>query len=233
MKSKRNYPLWVFLIIVLSLIAVIITLLAENQIPSMASSGSIIAIISTFIGILVTMSVTSLLLSKQSEMEGLKEQNVKQFEKKQEVYHAFIDELSRIVEDTVEKNLSGNDIRARDNINNLETLIFQLSILNIHSDKDIVINIIDNLSEIMVVMSKLQQGNSFKPNNPQTYSRENDNSNLHAFSTQLAAQLFNICTLLRQDLYNQTQNNKDLNRDLEEKMAILFHNCGLKPKENL
>lgn len=232
MKSKKNYPLWIFLIIVLSLMAIIITLLAENEIPSMASSGSIIAIISTFIGILITMSVTSLLLSKQSEMEGLKEQNVKQFEKKQEVYHAFIDELNRIVEDTVEKNLSGNDIRARDNISKLETLIFQLGYLNIHSDKETITNIVDNLSEIMVVLSKLQQGNSFKPNNPQIYSRENDNNNLHAFATQLTTQLFNICTLLRRDLYHQTQDEEGLTLHLEQKMANLFRKCGLKPTEN-
>lgn len=232
MKSKRNYPLWIFLVIVLSLIAVIITLLAENQIPSMASSGSIIAIISTFIGTLVTMSVTSLLLGKQSEMEGLKEQNVKQFEKKQEVYHAFIDELYRIVEDIVEKNLSGNDIRARDNISRLETLIFQLGYLNIHSDKETIIGTVDNLSEIMVVLSKLQQGNSFEPNNPQIYSRENDNNNLHAFATQLTVQLFNICTLLRQDLYHQAHNEEGLNRHLEQRMENLFRKCGLKPTEN-
>ncbi|MFV0419380.1 MAG: hypothetical protein ACK5KT_11700 [Dysgonomonas sp.] len=233
MNSKRNYPLWIFLIIVLSLIAVIITLLAENEIPSMASSGSIIAIISTFIGILITMSVTSLLLSKQSEMEGLKDQNVKQFEKKQEVYHAFIDKLNRIVEDIVEKNLSGNDIRARDNINKLETLIFQLGYLNIHSDKETIISTVDSLSEIMVVISQLQQGNSFQPNNPEVYSRENDNNNLHAFATRLTAQLFNICTLLRRDLYNQAHDEEGLSLHLEQRMANLFRKCGLKPTENL
>jgi len=230
-KDKKNYPLWILLLTVLSLIAIIIALLAEHQIPSIESSSGIIAIISAFIGILVTMSVTSLLLSKQSEMEGLKEQNVKQFEKKQEVYHAFMEELHKIVENMVEKNLSGNDIRARDNINKLDILIFQIGYLNIHSDKKIMLETIENLSDIMTILGELQQGNSFRPNNPEIYSRENDNNNLYTFANRLTASLFNICTLLRQDLYAQPHQDEYLNKNIEEKMALLFHNCGLKPKE--
>lgn len=230
-KNKKNYPLWILLLLVLCLIATIIVLMAENQLPSMEASSGIIAIISAFIGILITMSVTSLLLNKQSEIESIKEQSVIQFEKKQEVHHAFIYKLQNIVEDLVEKNLSGNDIRARDNIKNLEALIFQLGYLRIHSDDNTMVKVLDNLSNIIIALEKLQKENNFRPNNPELYCRENDNNNLYVFANTITSYLFNICTLLRRDLYSETPENQNIDKDIERKMAGFFQNCGLTPKE--
>lgn len=206
-------------------------LLAEFQIPSIKSSGGIIAIISAFIGILVTMSVTSLLLNKQSEIEGLKDQSVIQFKKKQEIYHAFMEKIETCIIEITKKSLRGNEKQAYENITKLENLIFQFGYLRIHMHEDDFIEVIKNISKIFKTYNEMRLHDLYinEVKSKSARSSEIVNAQLLLFMQQITKHLFRISQLLNKDLYGETY--KYTSHPVSEEMNTLFSYCGLKEKK--
>jgi hypothetical protein len=90
-KFIRKYGLLlVTLIGLLVLICFALLLIPEFQIPTMLQSSGLVAIISAFLGVLMTVAVTAFLLEKQTASESKKEKDVKIFKQKIEVYSEFL-----------------------------------------------------------------------------------------------------------------------------------------------
>lgn len=93
MKQKRN--LWVYGVIVFTLIfiasSVIFKIYEFEVLPSQFFGA--------LIGVVITAIITLFLLQGQTSNEEEREKSVKVFEKKQEVYHAFLEELKKIIQD--------------------------------------------------------------------------------------------------------------------------------------
>lgn len=231
--KKNSYPIWILLLFILTLISVIIILLAEFELPSIKSSGGVIAIISAFVGILVTMSVTSLLLNKQSEIEGLKDQSVIQFKKKQEVYHSFLEKIESTIVELTEKSLRGNEKQAYENTTKLENLIFQFTYLRIHMNEDDFVEVIENISEIFKTYNEMRLHELYinEIKNKSARSSETVNAQLLLFMQKMTKYLFDISHLLNKDLYKEI--GMYTNNHTFEKMNILFNNCGLKYADNI
>jgi len=230
--KKKNYPLWILLLTILVLMSIAIILFAELELPSIKSSSGIIAIISAFIGVLITMSVTSLLLNKQSEVEGLKDQSIIQFEKKQEVYHSFLEKVETMIVELTEKSMRGNDKQAYDNITKLESFIFQFGYLHIHMREDNFIKVIKNISEIMKTYNKIRLHELYvkeiKDKSASSSSIVNDS--LLLLMQTIVRHLFNISQLLNEDLYEEAH--KYNGDEAFEEMNVLLGNCGLKRMTN-
>lgn len=67
--SKNNWPFWALSLLLLIIICFVLLFISEAQIPTMFTSNGIVAIISAFIGVFMTVAVTSILLEKQSEAQ--------------------------------------------------------------------------------------------------------------------------------------------------------------------
>ena len=95
MKMKKQIGLFFDIVIIFLIVAIMsIGIFCINHFGlSVDISTGLIAIISAFIGIVLTTAITFLLLSKQSEYEAKKEHLVSQFNKKQETYYYFLNTL--------------------------------------------------------------------------------------------------------------------------------------------
>lgn len=83
---------WGVIVLCVLLLAILIIFLENVTIPSHGSlSDGLVAIVSTFIGIVVTMAITAILLDAQSKSESEKEISVIYFQKKQETYQRFLE----------------------------------------------------------------------------------------------------------------------------------------------
>jgi hypothetical protein len=124
--TRENAAYWIGAIIVMFLICFFLLYFA--QIPTALTSSGIVSIISTIMGMLLTVFVTSILLKQQSETEGEKDKNLKVFEKQQEVYHQFLEKLKTIIQDGEIRIASKKEDGSIDTtIDDLKDLIFQLA----------------------------------------------------------------------------------------------------------
>lgn len=106
---KKNIVSWSIILTVVILLSLVIVYAEKFSLPSNKVADGVVAIISAFVGILITIAVTAILLSTQSEMDSLTDRNVKQFEKKQETYYVFLEKLGETVRLLTERCLRGND----------------------------------------------------------------------------------------------------------------------------
>ena len=88
---------WLIVSIMAILLALFVVFIDKFHLPSENISDGISAIISSFIGILFTISATAILIKSQSMAEKKKEKDMMQFSKKQESYRSFLVQL----EDTI------------------------------------------------------------------------------------------------------------------------------------
>ena len=216
--EKKNIALWFSIGGLILVICYIVLIISESQKPTIFLSSGIVAIISAILGVLLTVSVTSILLKKQSEAqkelldkqsekEEIKERNVKVFEKKQEIYHTFLGKFQEIIQDGEIKI----GVRKEDGTIDLETdelkdLIFQLAYIQMHADTDKIKTILIHIAEITQTL------NDFKE------KREEDkNKGLEEFYTDLSIKLFKIVAVLKADLY-PTQDKKidDIEKNIPE-----------------
>lgn len=151
--SKGNLFYWLGTLTMLSVICFVLLFFSETQIPNVFTSNGIVAIISAFIGVFMTVAVTAILLGRQAETqkellqkqfvsEELKEQNVKVFETRKEKYDDFINNLWKIWD---KRSVSLEDV------NGLLKMVSQNIILYTNPEKS------DNTP---VLLSKIQ-GNIF------------------------------------------------------------------------
>ena len=101
MKTIKHRSLWITIIVLLVLICFSLLLIPESQLPTILQSSSLVAIISTFLGVMMTVAVTAMLLEKQaetqkdllknqSEADAQKDKDVKIYEQKIKVYSTFV-----------------------------------------------------------------------------------------------------------------------------------------------
>jgi hypothetical protein len=151
----------------------------------------------------VTALITYFLLSGQSNQEELRERNVKIFEKKQEIYHNFLEELKKIIQD------GEINICIEKNIDELKDLIFQLGYLRMHTSEENVQEITLKVSEIISLIEVLK-----KTTDKQAYLPE--------YYAEISEKLFSIVVILKNDLYNIGKSDKDSLKDEKIKMKSIL-----------
>ena len=98
----------------------------QGELPKLAEE-----INNSAIGAILTAIVTVFLLQGQTASEENRDRNLKVFEKKQEVYHEFLEKLKDIVEDGRITIAAGEE--PSDTVDELKELLFQLSYIQMHS----------------------------------------------------------------------------------------------------
>jgi gas vesicle protein len=206
MKQKRN--LWVYGIIAFTLIfiasSVIFKIFEFEVLPSQFFGA--------LIGVVITAIITVFLLQGQTSNEEEREKSVKVFEKKQEVYHAFLEELKKIIQDGEITIVSkGKDANLDKSIDELKDLIFQLGYLQMHTSEKTINGVLDSVAKIIQLM------NDF--NSTQETDKQKELPNYYS---SLSEELFTIVAILKEDLYKDEC--KPISKD---KMNSILKECDL------
>lgn len=220
---------WGVIVLCVLLLAILIIFLENVTIPSHGSlSDGLVAIVSTFIGIVVTMAITAILLDAQSKSESEKEISIIYFQKKQETYQRFLESLGEIVVSLTESNLKGNEKTPYQNFVKLEELIFQFSYLRAHMNDDTFRKIIDSVAEIFATYREIRIYENYKKD-IETLKRTRSphlNKGFYDLSSQLSDKMFYIASILNNDLYGHNGSGKT-DSQVEASIRSLLEKCGL------
>ena len=227
-KLYKNILIWGVIFICVILMSLLIVFIDKFSVPSNNTSDGVVAIVSAFVGVVITVAVTGVLLNTQSENEYLKEKNVKQFEKKQQTYHCFLEKLGNIVIDLTQRSLGGNDANSYENISSLENLIFQFGYLRIHMSDDAFIKVMAYTAEIFEVYRKQNLRSNYKKDIVEQNKSRSDqlNQGLYELTQVIAKKLFAISAILNSDMYGEKVNNRN-NPQIEDITLQLLNSCGL------
>lgn len=227
-KLYKNILIWGVIFICVILMSLLIVFIDKFSVPSNNTSDGVVAIISAFVGVVITVAVTGVLLNTQSENEYLREKNVKQFEKKQQTYHCFLEKLGNIVIDLTQRSLGGNDAKSYENISSLENLIFQFGYLRIHMSDDAFIKVMAYTAEIFEVYRKQNLRSNYKKDIVEQNKSRSDqlNQGLYELTQVIAKKLFAISAILNSDMYGEKVNNRN-NPQIEDITLQLLNSCGL------
>ena len=227
-KLYKNILIWGVIFICVILMSLLIVFIDKFSVPSNNTSDGVVAIVSAFVGVVITVAVTGVLLNTQSENEYLREKNVKQFEKKQQTYHCFLEKLGNIVIDLTQRSLGGNDAKSYENISSLENLIFQFGYLRIHMSDDAFIKVMAYTAEIFEVYRKQNLRSNYKKDIVEQNKSRSDqlNQGLYELNQVIAKKLFAISAILNSDMYGEKVNNRN-NPQIEDITLQLLNSCGL------
>ena len=227
-KLYKNILIWGVIFICVILMSLLIVFIDKFSVPSNNTSDGVVAIVSAFVGVVITVAVTGVLLNTQSENEYLREKNVKQFEKKQQIYHCFLEKLGNIVIDLTQRSLGGNDAKSYENISSLENLIFQFGYLRIHMSDDAFIKVMAYTAEIFEVYRKQNLRSNYKKDIVEQNKSRSDqlNQGLYELTQVIAKKLFAISAILNSDMYGEKVNNRN-NPQIEDITLQLLNSCGL------
>ncbi len=207
MKQKRN--LWVYGIIAFTIIfiasSVIFKIFDFEVLPSQFFGA--------LIGVVITAIITVFLLQGQTDNEEKREKSLKVFEKKQEIFHHFLEKLQTIIQDgkiSIGQQMEDGEINK--SVDELKDLIFQLANLQMLSNSSIVNSVIEKTAEL------IQKITSFEVLGGQDKQKELSN-----YYTSLSKIIFDIVSYLKKDLYDlETEDNIDF-----RKMEMLLSKCNL------
>jgi len=162
------------------------------------------------IGVFITAIVTAFLLRGQTEGDEKRERNIKVFEKKQEIYHAFLDKFQKIIQNG-EITISAQGKNANDNnVDDLKDLLFQLGYIQMHTSEN-------NTNEVFEKVSKIiQHMNDFNSDGA------DKQKSLPQFYASLSEELFGIVSIFKNDLYGTEKNTIPKN-----KIEHLLRECDL------
>lgn len=228
MKMKKQIGLFFDIVIIFLIVAIMsIGIFCINHFGlSVDISTGLVAIISAFIGIVLTTAITFLLLSKQSEYEAKKEHLVSQFNKKQETYYYFLNTLEKDVITLIERSIKDNNGLAYQNIVILENLIFQFGYLKVHMNNDKFLEIISLVSNILEKYRMANLSASYKEIlNSDKHRSDEFNGKLYNLSLNISIDLFKISQILNEDLYGK---NKTEYFDYKGNIHMLLEACGLR-----
>lgn len=203
---KKN--IWIigtlgFLVLFIS--SALIFRIAEVDILPSQFYGALIAVV-------ITAIITLFLLKGQTANEEAREISIRVFDKKQEIYHTFIDELKRIIQKgEVTIATKGDKEDVNKNVDELKNLIFQLAILQMHTSEENIKKILASIANIIQLM------NDFSSNAPNEKQRE-----LAEFYSSLSENLFSIVAVLKADLYQ-----KESSSISKEHMNDILKECDL------
>ena len=226
---KKQISLFLDMVIIFVIVAVMsVGIFCINQLGfSIDISTGLVAIISAFIGIVLTTAITFLLLSKQSEYDARKEHLVSQFNKKQETYYQFLNTLETDVITLIERSIKDNNGLAYRNVVILENLIFQFGYLRVHMDNDKFLEIISIVSNIFEKYRKVNLSNSYKQEILELEKHRSDefNGKLYYLYLDISINLFKISQILHEDLYGK---NKNGYFNSNENIHTFLEACGLR-----
>jgi hypothetical protein len=184
-------------------IAILTNLFSSGDLPVQISGALLEAV--------VTALITYFLLTGQTTQEEIKERQVKIFEKKQEIYHNFLEELKRIIQDgEITISVQGKNANLDKNVDELKDLMFQLGYLHMHTDET-------NSDEIYKGVAKIiQLMNDFNS------EKENKQRILPEFYASIADELFKIISILKSDLYGKVRKEFD-----KQSFQAILQECDL------
>jgi hypothetical protein len=140
----------------------------------------------TLLGTIITAIVTVSLLTVQTDKEISHDRDVGVFEKKQDVYHNFITALEKITQDGKLNIPSQKDeIKNEPVIDELQDLIYQLGLIQMHAKSDTAKKITEQVGELIGTLPLL-----------------NNITGITVYP-QLADNVFKIVNYLREDLYGE------------------------------
>lgn len=185
-------------------IAIVTNLFSSGDLPVQIAGALLEAV--------VTALITYFLLTGQTTQEEIKERQVKVFEKKQEVYHSFLEELKKIIQDG-EIKIIGKDKDANldKSIDELKDLIFQLSYLQMHTSEKTINGVLESVAKIIQLM------NDFNSTPEAEKQKELPN-----YYSSLSESLFNVVKILKEDLYGI-----ESKTIAKEKMSSILKECDL------
>lgn len=220
---------WGVIVLCVMLLAILIIFLEKIAVPSHGSiSDGLVAIVSTFIGIVVTMAITAILLDAQSRSESEKEKEVIYFQKKQETYQNFLESLGNIVTSLTESNLKGNEKTPYQNFIKLEDLIFQFGYLRAHMNDETFRKIIESVADILATYRSIRIYENYKKD-IETLKRTRSpqlNKGLYDLANQLSSKVFFIASILHNDLYKPTKDQR-YEGLIDVSIKSLLERCGL------
>lgn len=197
--KTHKIPAWILGLIIFSLVflitAVVFNVFKIDDLPTQFFGA--------LIGTVITAIITVLLLKGQTDNAEKLEKNVKIFERKQEVYHIFLDKIQDIVRD--------GEVTINAETDELKDLIFQLGYLQMHASENTMNQVLDQLSEL------IQSMNDFY-SRPDTQKQKE----MADFYAKFSQRLFTIVAALKRDLYGEDSHPVD-----EQKMSEILSNCGL------
>ena len=182
MKTKKDSKLWLIFTAVFAFIALIYIVIVHSNILS--NSDLPLQLIGTVIGMILSAFITVLLLKGQTAIEEQNDLGLRVFEKKQEVYHTFINELEKITQDGKLNVPRGKKFEESPNseiYDELQHLIYQLGFVQMHAAHEIAEEITEKVGKLVGTLSV---------------------GNANAMYPELADVIFQIVALLRKDLYN-------------------------------
>lgn len=207
-KSFTQSKLFIVLstLLIISLSIFIFSLLYQNELPKIVEE-----INNSAIGAILTAIVTVFLLQGQTATEEERDKNLSVFEKKQEVYHNFLEKLKGIIMDGEIKIAQyGEDADMRENVDELKELLFELGYIQMHTSEENTKKIFTKVSDIIKALSDFSsEGIAQQQLLPQFYG-------------SLSEHLFEIVSILKSDLYGI--DTKAINKS---DIANLLQECGL------
>jgi gas vesicle protein len=162
------------------------------------------------IGVVITAIITVFLLQGQTANEEQREKSVKVFEKKQEIYHNFLEELKRIIQDG-EITIGAKNDDSTEKVDELKDLIFQLGYIQMHADAKIMDEVLQRIATIIRLMSEFNSARD-----------ENKQKELPEYYAQLSKNIFEIIASLKLDLYGGNDNKPIA----KERMEAILKECG-------
>jgi hypothetical protein len=161
--------------------------------------------------VVITAIITVFLLQGQTANEEQREKSVKVFEKKQEIYHTFLEELKRIIQDgEITIGAKGDD--SAEKVDELKDLIFQLGYLQMHAGAKIMDDILQRIANIIRLMNDFDSTRD-----------ENKQKDLPEYYAQLSKNIFEIIAALKSDLYGNSDDSKPI---AKERMEAVLKECG-------
>ncbi|KAE9537108.1 hypothetical protein A1D25_02675 [Ursidibacter arcticus] len=200
--SKKIYA-WLGILLSISLSLFVLNKVYEDALPKIIEE-----INNGAIGAILTAIVTVFLLQGQTATEEERDKNLTVFEKKQEVYHQFLEKLKDIVEDgKVQIALNKDPV---DTIDELKDLLFQLSYIQMHSTEETTKAIFERVTHLIKKMNEFMAAGEDKQKLVANYY------------ASFSEELFNIVAILKNDLYKTTSN-----PIAKESIETLLSECDL------
>lgn len=231
----RKIPVWVlFMILIVILLSVVIIYIERFTLPTPQVADGLTAIISAFIGILITIAVTSMLLNKQTSMEANKEKGIIQFKQKQDTYLSFLEQFKNIMISLTERNIKGNDCKAYENVIKLEGLLFEFGYLRMHMKEELFREIMEHVTQIFEKYNSIHLYSLYQEEIVKTNKRKSPklNASLYSLMMEISDNLLMISEKLHKDLYcdDEVSESEQVNNFREQTHNMLLV-CGLKQDE--
>jgi hypothetical protein len=205
--KMKNKNLWLYGIIAFTFIfiasSVIFRVFEVEILPSQFFGA--------LIGVVITAIITVFLLQGQTANEEQRERSIKVFEKKQDVYHEFLEKLKEIIKDgEITIAAQGKNTNLDKNVDELKDLLFQLGYIQMHTSEENTNKVFERVAKIIQLMNDFSsEGNDKQKILPEFYA-------------SLSEELFGIVSILKSDLYGIETNSIG-----REKILDLLRECDL------